>query len=260
MIQVTGFDHIVLNVADVEVSAAWYRDKLGLELVRMEEWRRGEVLFPSLRIDAATLIDLFPAERTGENLNHFAVVVDADLPAVIDTGEFDLAGPSHPSDLFGAQGQGLGIYVKDPDGNIVELRTYPWRPASRGPRELARGGSTIGAPTVSTLFPGSTPRRWWRWHGSLGEKGGRSTRAPPPAAARVRVMRSIPRAGRPPAGSSPAGWISGPRCPSLGPAWPGPRPAPPAWSSPNTTTSWPDPAGASASPRVPLRSPSQSGD
>ncbi len=125
MIQVTGFDHIVLNVADVEVSAAWYRDKLGLELVRMEEWRRGEVLFPSLRIDAATLIDLFPAERTGENLNHFAVVVDADLPAVIDTGEFDLAGPSHPSDLFGAQGQGLGIYVKDPDGNIVELRTYP---------------------------------------------------------------------------------------------------------------------------------------
>jgi len=124
MVQVTGFDHIVLNVADVEVSAAWYRDKLGLELIRMEEWRRGEVLFPSLRIDATTLIDLLAAERTGENLNHFAVVVDADLQAVVDSGEFDLAGPPHPSDLFGAQGQGLGIYVKDPDGNTVELRTY----------------------------------------------------------------------------------------------------------------------------------------
>lgn len=126
MVQVTGFDHIVLNVADAEVSAAWYRDKLGLELIRMEEWRRGEVLFPSLRIDPTTLIDLLPAERTGENLNHFAVVVDTDdLQAVVDSGEFDLAGPPHPSDLFGARGQGLGIYVKDPDGNTVELRTYP---------------------------------------------------------------------------------------------------------------------------------------
>lgn len=124
MVQVTGFDHIVLNVADVEVSAAWYRDKLGLELIRMEEWRRGEVLFPSLRIDATTLIDLLAAGRTGENLNHFAVVVDADLQTVIDSGEFDMAGPPHPSDLFGARGQGLGIYVKDPDGNTVELRTY----------------------------------------------------------------------------------------------------------------------------------------
>lgn len=126
MVQVTGLDHIVLNVADVEVSAAWYRDKLGLDLIRMEEWRRGEVLFPSLRIDEATLIDLFPAERTGENQNHFAVVVDSDdLQAVIDSGEFDLAGPPQPSDLFGARGQGLGIYVHDPDGNTVELRTYP---------------------------------------------------------------------------------------------------------------------------------------
>lgn len=117
----------MLDVADVERSAAWYHDKLGLELARMDEWRRGEVLFPSLRIDATTLIDLFAAERTGENLNHFAVVVDTDaagLQAIIDSGEFDLAGPSTPSNLFGAQGQGQGIYVKDPDGNTVELRTY----------------------------------------------------------------------------------------------------------------------------------------
>ncbi len=126
MVQVTGFDHIVLNVSDVERSAQWYQEKLGVGLERMEEWRRGEVLFPSLRIDEHTLIDLFESERTGENLNHFAVVVDADdLQAIAESGEFDLAGPAEPADLFGARGQGLGIYVKDPDGNTVELRTYP---------------------------------------------------------------------------------------------------------------------------------------
>ena len=27
--------------------------------------------------------------------------------------------------LFGARGTGTGLYVKDPDGNTVELRTYP---------------------------------------------------------------------------------------------------------------------------------------
>jgi len=125
MLRVTGLDHLVLNVADVERSIAWYRDVLGLEVLRLEEWRRGEVLFPSARIDATTIIDFFPAERSGENLNHFALVVDADLQSLVDSGTFERAGPDHPADLFGAQGQGLGIYVKDPDGNTVELRTYP---------------------------------------------------------------------------------------------------------------------------------------
>lgn len=124
MVSVTGLDHIVLNVSDVERSAAWYHEKLGMGLERMEEWRRGEVPFPSLRMGATSIIDLFAAERTGENLNHFAVVVDADLQAVIDSGEFDVVGPAEPAERFGAQGQGLAIYVLDPDGNTVELRTY----------------------------------------------------------------------------------------------------------------------------------------
>ena len=29
--------------------------------------------------------------------------------------------------IFGAQGDGTGTYVRDPDGNLVELKTYPQR-------------------------------------------------------------------------------------------------------------------------------------
>jgi len=55
-------------------------------------------------------------------VNHVALWVDADLDVVAASGEFDVV--SGPSPLFGAQGMGRGLYVHDPDGNLVELRTY----------------------------------------------------------------------------------------------------------------------------------------
>ena len=60
-VQVVGLDHVVLRCADIEASLAFYCDELGLAPERVDEWRRGEVFFPSVRIDATTLIDLFPA-------------------------------------------------------------------------------------------------------------------------------------------------------------------------------------------------------
>ena len=57
------------------------------------------------------------AALTGE---HVAFVVEADLAAL--AAEHGVAAPK---DLFGARGQGQGIYLSDPDGNGVELRTYP---------------------------------------------------------------------------------------------------------------------------------------
>jgi catechol 2,3-dioxygenase-like lactoylglutathione lyase family enzyme len=123
MVKVLGLDHIVLRVADVERSLAWYRDELGLEPERVEEWRRGEVLFPSVRIDKTTVIDLLKAERSGENMDHVCVVIaPEDLDALKASGRFDVV--TGPSRVWGAQGDGLGLYVRDPDGNVVELRHY----------------------------------------------------------------------------------------------------------------------------------------
>ena len=123
MVRATGIDHLVLNVADVERSVAWYSEHLGLAPLRLEEWRRGEVLFASVRIDETTIIDLFEAERSGTNVDHLCVVVeDTDLEALAGSHEFDVIGG--PSEVFGAQGMGRSVYVRDPDGNTVELRNY----------------------------------------------------------------------------------------------------------------------------------------
>ena len=128
MLRATGIDHIVLRVADARASVEWYRDRLGLEPVRLDEWERGEALFPSVRANAEFIIDLFEAERDGLNVDHVCLVVDeASLPdgglaAVARSGEFDHLGP--PTVLFGAQGMGEALYVRDPDGNVIELRHY----------------------------------------------------------------------------------------------------------------------------------------
>jgi catechol 2,3-dioxygenase-like lactoylglutathione lyase family enzyme len=130
-VRVTGVDHVVFRVADVERAIAFYVDVLGLAPERVDEWRAGEVLFPSVRVDATTIIDLFPRElASGDdggprvpNVDHVCLVVaPCDLQALADSGTFDVVGG--PAELFGAQGQGLGLYVRDPDGNVVELRHY----------------------------------------------------------------------------------------------------------------------------------------
>ena len=122
-LRITGLDHVVLNVADVERSLSFYIDELGLEPLRVDEWRRGEVFFPSVRIDATTIIDLFASEPTGRNLDHICLVVEpTDLQAIKDSGRFDVQ--SGPDTRWGAQGDGTSLYVRDPDGNTVELRYY----------------------------------------------------------------------------------------------------------------------------------------
>ena len=120
-VKVVGFDHVVVNSSDIERSIAWYCDVLACEPVRVEEWRRGEALFPSVRVTPETIIDLFPAERTGENVHHFCLVIE---PADLDALARQFPDARRADDLFGARGYASSLYVSDPDGNTVELRYY----------------------------------------------------------------------------------------------------------------------------------------
>ena len=120
--EVRGLDHIVLNVADAERSMRWYCDRLGLESVRYEEWKAGEAPFVSVRIDEGTIIDLMEITRSGENLNHFALRVTGDVESIVAHPDVEVVRRSQR--VFGAQGWGSAIYVRDPDGNEVELRSY----------------------------------------------------------------------------------------------------------------------------------------
>lgn len=121
---VTAFDHLVLNVADVERALDFYCGRLGLRPVRVEQWRAGQVKFPSVRVSADSIIDLVSGPRGESNVDHFCLVVQPlDWQEVIDSGVFDVL--EGPVGRFGARGNATSIYVRDPDGNVVELRHYP---------------------------------------------------------------------------------------------------------------------------------------
>ncbi|MDZ5445487.1 VOC family protein [Micromonospora sp. 4G57] len=127
--RVTAFDHLVLTVADVERALAFYCGTLGLEPVRVDRWRAGEVPFPSVRITPETIIDLVGGERGESNVDHICLVVEPlDWQQVIDSGVFDVL--IGPVPRFGARGSATSIYVRDPDGNTVELRWYPQDPSA----------------------------------------------------------------------------------------------------------------------------------
>ena len=120
----SGLDHLVLVVADVEVTLEWYQRHLGLEPVRLDEWRAGQVPFPSLRVSAETIIDLIPGRDGGRgHLDHICfVVTEAELAESRDRPDLivESEGPR-----FGARGVAYSIYVRDPDDLLVELRAYP---------------------------------------------------------------------------------------------------------------------------------------
>ncbi len=129
-VRVTGLDHVVLRVSDVERSLAFYQGVLGLAGERVEEWRRGEAFFPSVRVSDDVIIDLLasptrqPELAGAENVDHICLVVEPlDWNAVVAEGTFEVV--DGPATRFGAHGDGQSLYVRDPDGNVVELRYYP---------------------------------------------------------------------------------------------------------------------------------------
>jgi catechol 2,3-dioxygenase-like lactoylglutathione lyase family enzyme len=137
MVRISGLDHIVLNVADVERSLAFYVGVLGLGPERVDAWRRGEIRFPSVRVNEGTIIDLVQtAGASGErrpNLAHYCLVTDADDLAAV-AHELSSAGVAievGPALRWGARGNAQSIYFRDPDDNLIELRTYAQGATSR---------------------------------------------------------------------------------------------------------------------------------
>ena len=128
-------DHIVLNVKDDEKMIAFYSKVLMFAPERLEEYRAGDVPFPSVRLNSDTIIDLFPkkmwqksarAAQGRENLNHFCIALSKGtwekLLERLQANKVTIK--EGPVPRWGAHGTGTSIYFRDPEGNLIEARYY----------------------------------------------------------------------------------------------------------------------------------------
>ena len=126
-----ALDHVVLEVRDVEVSAAFYRRVLGLAPVRLAEWKRGEAPFVSARVSPETIVDLFPPgfwrnKRRAQNPNHVCFTLSQAGVAAVRRRLKRLRVPivQESPRNYGARGWGVSLYFLDPDGVRLEARYY----------------------------------------------------------------------------------------------------------------------------------------
>ena len=131
-VKITEMDHIVLRVKDMDASLSFYVDVLGLPTERLDEYREEKAPFPSVRLNADTIIDLFafpdmePIGDGPRNQDHFCMVVEpTDLAQVrAEVEALGIKVREGPVKRWGAHGSGTSLYIFDPDDNVVELRHY----------------------------------------------------------------------------------------------------------------------------------------
>ena len=129
-ISVTGFDHIVLRIRDKDRMLGFYVDVLGLSIDRdrpdlgLTHLRAGRQMIDLVTLDGPLGSKGGAGPQTeGRNLDHFALQVRP-------FDEFAIRGhlAAHEVDVveegqrYGADGDGLSLYVRDPEGNTVELK------------------------------------------------------------------------------------------------------------------------------------------
>jgi catechol 2,3-dioxygenase-like lactoylglutathione lyase family enzyme len=129
---IESIDHIVLNVADVEASAAWYVRVLGMQRIDFQTVAglRVALQFGNQKIN------LRPADTdTGTWFTGAAPVPgSADLcfvtklsPEIIKASwaSQGIMIEAGPVERTGARGPMTSVYCRDPDGNLIEVATYP---------------------------------------------------------------------------------------------------------------------------------------
>lgn len=130
--EIIGIDHIVLRTSKLNEMLDFYCRVLGCHIERetpietgLTQLRAGNALIDIVAVDSELgRMGGGPPAKTENNLDHFCLqlkpISETDikqhlLEQGVDESDFEMR--------YGAQGYGPSIYIKDPEGTIVELRS-----------------------------------------------------------------------------------------------------------------------------------------
>lgn len=133
MIHPRDIDHVVLRVTDVERAVRFYTGVLGCTVEKLQlaiglhQLRAGRSLIDLLDVDGKLgRAGSAAPGKEGRNMDHFCLRVEpfdaAGILAWLDQHGVEHGGVESRN---GAEGEGPSIYLKDPDGNTVELKGPP---------------------------------------------------------------------------------------------------------------------------------------
>ncbi len=123
--RVGELDHVVLRCTNQQRALEFYTAILGLS----EERRIEKIGLIQLRA-GQSMLDLVPADKLaaeGRNVDHFCLGIEIDdfdsLLSYLRESGVEMIG--EPGTRYGARGMGVSVYVRDPEGNVVELKQMP---------------------------------------------------------------------------------------------------------------------------------------
>lgn len=129
MITFKGLDHVALVTKNLAAMKKFYAEGLGMAIEHEGKSKAGYTIV-SLRAGSA-LLDLFEATPTNPaphaNLTEAHFCLSATGTSIYDViANLKRAGvePSPAEVNDGAEGKGLSTFVRDPDGNRVEIKVY----------------------------------------------------------------------------------------------------------------------------------------
>lgn len=130
MIRVRNIDHLVLRSANVDCMVRFYEEVLGCRVERslpaetgLVQLRAGEALIDIVAVDSELgRAGGGPPTAGGNNLDHFCLRLEACEQQELRDWLASHGVACEFGTRYGAEGFGPSVYIKDPDGNTVELR------------------------------------------------------------------------------------------------------------------------------------------
>ncbi len=129
--EIKRIDHLVLRVQDLQRAVAFYRDVLGCTVARerptlgMVHLHAGASMIDLVSVDGALGSRGGPAAGAqGRNLEHLCLRIEPFDEAALreHLKMHGVVVDGQVSSNLGAEGDGLSLYLRDPDGNGVELK------------------------------------------------------------------------------------------------------------------------------------------